>query len=206
MSRPDFYAKLTANKFDGSWNDEYRKISARYSQRGDHGHMKTFSELWGDVVSITRQSGQDILGQLYQDCISRGHHGQFFTPWNVVEMMVEMFLCDLDTTESKRILDPCCGSGRFMMVAGKKSSNFVLCGRDIDARCVRMTVINMHALGLQAEVMRGDSLTDRYDEFWQVGSDGTLFFQKMDESVPYKTIAQETREFKIEKKGQQTLF
>ncbi|NQU53391.1 MAG: N-6 DNA methylase [Bacteroidetes bacterium] len=38
--------------------------------------------------------------------------GQFFTPRNIVKAMVEM----LNPSESDRILDPCCGSGGFMVM------------------------------------------------------------------------------------------
>lgn len=39
--------------------------------------------------------------------------GQFFTPRNVIRMMVEM----LDPQSGKRVLDPACGSGGFLIVA-----------------------------------------------------------------------------------------
>lgn len=39
--------------------------------------------------------------------------GQFFTPRNVIRMMVEM----LDPPAGKRVLDPACGSGGFLIVA-----------------------------------------------------------------------------------------
>ncbi|MGL3210962.1 HsdM family class I SAM-dependent methyltransferase [Bradyrhizobium sp. BR 1433] len=39
--------------------------------------------------------------------------GQFFTPRNVIQMMVEM----IDPQPGKRVLDPACGSGGFLIVA-----------------------------------------------------------------------------------------
>src|SRR5262249_54852812 len=39
--------------------------------------------------------------------------GQFFTPRNVIRMMVEM----VDPQPGKRVLDPACGSGGFLIVA-----------------------------------------------------------------------------------------
>ena len=39
--------------------------------------------------------------------------GQFFTPRNIIKAMVEM----MNPTETDRILDPCCGSGGFLVMA-----------------------------------------------------------------------------------------
>lgn len=59
---------------------------------------------------------RDAIGDAFEVFIGpalRGPEGQFFTPRNVVRMLVEM----LDPQPGERILDPACGSGGFLTVA-----------------------------------------------------------------------------------------
>lgn len=58
----------------------------------------------------------DAKGTAYEAITSttlKRERGQFFTPRNVIRMMVEM----LDPEPGKRVLDPACGSGGFLVVA-----------------------------------------------------------------------------------------
>ncbi len=58
----------------------------------------------------------DVKGMAYETIVSntlKQEAGQFFTPRNIVKTMVEM----LDPKETDRILDPCCGSGGFLVMA-----------------------------------------------------------------------------------------
>ncbi|NLS90944.1 MAG: N-6 DNA methylase [Planctomycetaceae bacterium] len=58
----------------------------------------------------------DAKGLAYEAITSttlKRERGQFFTPRNVIRMMVEM----LDPQPGKKILDPACGSGGFLVVA-----------------------------------------------------------------------------------------
>lgn len=58
----------------------------------------------------------DVKGMAYETIVSntlKQEAGQFFTPRNIVKAMVEM----LDPKETDRILDPCCGSGGFLVMA-----------------------------------------------------------------------------------------
>lgn len=56
---------------------------------------------------------RDVIGDAFEEFIGtafRGGEGQFFTPRNIVEMMVEV----LDPTSTDRVIDPACGSGGFL--------------------------------------------------------------------------------------------
>ncbi len=67
----------------------------------------------------------DVKGAAYEEITSsmlKSQRGQFFTPTNVIRLMIEMMDPgrDKDLTDSKnwpRILDPACGSGRFLTYA-----------------------------------------------------------------------------------------
>ena len=59
---------------------------------------------------------RDAIGDAFEVFIgpaTRGEEGQFFTPRNVVRMMVEI----LDLRSGQTVVDPACGSGGFLIVA-----------------------------------------------------------------------------------------
>jgi type I restriction enzyme M protein len=62
------------------------------------------------------ESDRDAIGDAFEVFIGpalRGSEGQFFTPRNVVEMMVKI----LDPKPGEKIIDPACGSGGFLITA-----------------------------------------------------------------------------------------
>jgi type I restriction enzyme M protein len=62
------------------------------------------------------EADRDALGDAFEVFIGpalRGGEGQFFTPRNVVKMIVEI----LDPNPDEYIIDPACGSGGFLIVA-----------------------------------------------------------------------------------------
>jgi type I restriction enzyme M protein len=85
-----------------------------------------------DTINLDAESVRYVVGELQNYCVMdadrdaigdafevfigpalRGAEGQFFTPRNVVQMMVEM----LDPKPGERIIDPACGSGGFLITA-----------------------------------------------------------------------------------------
>ncbi|MFN4248443.1 MAG: restriction endonuclease subunit M [Flavipsychrobacter sp.] len=85
-----------------------------------------------DVISLDAKSIVYVVGELQNFCLTdssrdaigdafevfidhalKGGQGQFFTPRNVVKMVVEM----VDPSTDDKILDPACGSGGFIIEA-----------------------------------------------------------------------------------------
>ena len=67
------------------------------------------------TYSIT-EADRDAIGDAFETFIGpalRGAEGQFFTPRNVVKMIVEI----LDPQPEEMIIDPACGSGGFLIAA-----------------------------------------------------------------------------------------
>lgn len=65
-----------------------------------------------EIVGASR----DAIGEAFEVFIGpavRGEEGQFFTPRNVVKLLVDL----LDPMPDEKILDPACGSGGFLIVA-----------------------------------------------------------------------------------------
>ena len=105
--------------------------------------------------------GNDILGEFYEQNLYRKGAAQYFTPWPVCKMIASCLGGNpSETEEAKRILDPCCGSGRTLLAGadtfGKQHEYY---GIDIDHICVKMTAINLFLNGVfHSEVMWADAL------------------------------------------------
>jgi type I restriction enzyme M protein len=92
--------------FSGSESISLDKDSLRYVV----GELQNFL-----ITGATR----DAIGEAFEVFIGpavRGEEGQFFTPRNVVQMMIEL----LDPEPGEILIDPACGSGGFLVVALEK--------------------------------------------------------------------------------------
>jgi excisionase family DNA binding protein len=80
-----------------------------------------------DMIEILRKirrlnipfiKGEDLLGLLYMSLSSlntRKNNGAYYTPKNVVELLVMHYLDELREDILPKTLDPCCGSGNFLI-------------------------------------------------------------------------------------------
>ncbi|MGP8214268.1 MAG: N-6 DNA methylase [Bacteroidia bacterium] len=144
----------------GKYEEEYLSIVKRYKKE----EVNLFCELLAEMIIIMDDGGKglvDCLGEFYQTNLSRGKHGQFFTPQHVSDFMAQITM-DKDSTVGKRILDPCCGSGRMLLSAAKVSRNNYFGGADLDSRCVKMCAINLCLNGLPGEVAHMNSLSGEH--------------------------------------------
>ncbi len=102
--------------------DLFAEVKGRYSDvftSGDSIEIdpENLAYVVGELqnYSITEAS-RDAIGDAFEVFIGpalRGSEGQFFTPRNVVRMMIEA----LDPEPNELIIDPACGSGGFLIVA-----------------------------------------------------------------------------------------
>jgi len=76
---------------------------------------KSIAYVVGELQNYTlMNSERDVVADAFETFIGhalKGGQGQFFTPRNVVKMMVEI----LQPSESDKIIDPACGSGGFLI-------------------------------------------------------------------------------------------
>ena len=123
-----------------------------------------------DGVTIAFRGGEDVLGFAYLSlmCLSsRKTTGAYYTPKKTVDKMASQLLA-LRPGKQATILDPCCGSGNFLIallewgVAPQQ-----LHGRDIDGLSVRLARLNAAIFSdvrdvgvLYANIVHGDALTD----------------------------------------------
>jgi len=120
--------------FRAGVGEETQVVRERILELFDKVKTATFEDVFdtNDAISLDAESLCYIVGELQNYCIMeadrdaigdafevfigpalRGAEGQFFTPRNVVKMMVEI----LDPKPGERIIDPACGSGGFLINA-----------------------------------------------------------------------------------------
>lgn len=165
---------FSPNPRTGQSHDEalYIETIAKYS-KSDLRHQ--FPNMLAKLVvemeeRLESDSGNDVLGEYYEENLRQKGSSQFFTPWHICEFMATITMGESEKMEDGnplRVLDPCCGSGR-MLVAGAKvnSPDHEYYGIDIDLTCVKMTALNLFLNGVfGGEVMNADALAP--DDFRQ---------------------------------------
>ena len=109
------------------------------------------------------ENENDILGEYYESHLPKKGLSQFFTPYPICKFMAESAIGEAQKgahVRPMRILDPSCGSGRMLVIAGvvsKRKHHYF--GVDIDMTCVKMTVLNLFLNGVfHSEVMCANTL------------------------------------------------
>jgi len=125
--------RLVSSVFEGDifqwWEDSYREskldviLSPRYEKQ-----RAQFGEALADVIMTLYKFDfseivGDPLGTLYQryfDKETRKALGEFYTPREVVEYILDAVGYEGQSIVDKRLLDPACGSGTFLVEALKR--------------------------------------------------------------------------------------
>jgi type I restriction enzyme M protein len=98
----------------------FEKVKSQYDDVIEVGDTitldpKSLSYVVGELQLYSIQdSARDAVGDAFEVFIGpslKGGQGQFFTPRNVVKMVVDM----IDPSASQKIIDPACGSGGFLV-------------------------------------------------------------------------------------------
>ena len=115
----------------------------------------------GDAAERSR----DRLGQVYEYFLNRfasaegKSGGQFYTPSNVVRVLVEML-----APYKGRVYDPCCGSGgmfvsseKFIEAHSGKLGDISIYGQESNYTTWRLAKMNLAIRGIDAQVAQGDT-------------------------------------------------
>ncbi len=127
-----------------------------------------FSEAFAALVVEMTGDGSgmvDVLGEYFMEFLSFGRNGQFFTPMQICDMMARI---NNPHTETHRILDPACGSGRMLMAMAKLNRYATFFGADCDANCAKMTVVNMCLNSMYGEVAWMNSISNQWYGGWLI--------------------------------------
>lgn len=168
----------------GAYNAKYMEIVERYQEKEKNAPRGTrtidlMAQAWGMLYKETLETKKDILGEIYQAQITYGEHGQFFTPEHITDVMTELVGKEKTLSEGvqkgEKVMDPCCGSGRFLLSRAKKHPEDYLIGQDIDERCCKMAAINLWIFDLTGEIRQGDSLAGKIDKRWIIKKGGFIY-------------------------------
>lgn len=111
----------------------------------------------------------DFLGIFYENHVKSSSKasniGQFFTPSNVCEIMVD--LIETDKIKGK-FIDPAGGSGRFCLAYHVKHPEAICVCQDIDELACKMSILNFLIHGVKGSVIRGNALSGEFYEAWKV--------------------------------------
>ncbi|MFH1300061.1 MAG: N-6 DNA methylase, partial [Planctomycetota bacterium] len=132
-----------------------------------------FPKFLAQLIEGMSKQDQDLLGDLFEGSISYGEKGQFLTPESVSQLLANLTIDaegKADDNQTQTINDPCCGTGRMLLKAGEINPKAELVGQDIDARCVRITALNLGLRGKYGYVICGNSLTLESKFSYRIGS------------------------------------
>lgn len=96
------------------------------------------------------EPNEDVLGLIYISCKNMGNRkatGSYYTSTKVVKKLID----ELPINSSDTILDPCCGTGNFLLQLPSSVKIDSIYGNDIDEISVKITRLNM-ALKYNAEL------------------------------------------------------
>jgi len=154
--------------------DEYLAMVERH-KHGEPGRRGAdrMARMFAELVEAMERSDADILGDLYQGSITYGENGQYFTPQAISCLMAELSVDPAARPSPGKpvyINDPCCGTGRMLLEASKINPQAELVGQDVDARCARITAINLGLRGRYGWVVCGNSLSGDAQFAYRIGS------------------------------------
>lgn len=110
------------------------------------------------AVSYTYEIGEDILGLLYislKNIGSRKATGSYYTPIQTVQTLIADLLPPHRDTTGKTILDPCCGTGNFLLQLPDCFNISQIYGSDIDPDSIKITRLN---LALKFQILQTELL------------------------------------------------
>lgn len=210
----DFLLMSLASLSGGRMEDQYLQVVAKHTagkkgKRGCDTIARMFGELVGAMEEDTHEQMKDIIGDLFQGCVSYGEAGQYLTPPCIAQLMASLTLDDhreqidpelspdhegeavaaeAPQTESpaisdpplrRTVSDPCCGSGRMLLAAAQNNRHWEFVGQDVDLRCVRMTALNLAFRNLYGYVIWGNTLALEQKLVYRTGFDGRGFVREI---------------------------
>ncbi len=101
-------------------------------------------------MNYVYEPNEDVLGLIYISCNNIGNRkatGSYYTSTKVVKALISK----LNIQTMDKVLDPCCGTGNFLLQLPSAASFDSIYGNDIDSISVKITRLNM-ALKYEAPV------------------------------------------------------
>ena len=151
-----FFDGETLNHLESKIHDQFEQVKKTYKElfEIDEKLQIKGKDLAYIVTALQdysiSNSDRDVIVDAFEELIGRsfrGGEGQFFTPQNVVNMMVDV----LEIKNGEKIIDPACGSGGFLVSAYRKTShdkkNIKIYGIDKDSYLAKICNTYLTILG-----------------------------------------------------------
>lgn len=122
----------------GLGDSAIEKLSSRVDAKVNEFWYRTFN--LGLMIQYPHDYFGVILSEMKSNSRWSNPHAFFPTPHHVVEMMVRMQFDEGKDSRRLSVMDPCLGTGRFLLHASNYSLN--LWGQDIDPTCIMAAKIN----------------------------------------------------------------
>jgi tRNA1(Val) A37 N6-methylase TrmN6 len=140
-----------------------RFLSNTFKEYHDKIEDFAFDNKYLHILNFDIPIQDDILGLIYQSIKSEGDKaklGSYYTPKKIVDEIISEHI-----NEKKKILDPCCGTGQFLLNICKHFSDpTLLYGFDIDSTAVFISKINLilkyKNLDFEPQIFQKDTLLD----------------------------------------------
>lgn len=154
---------------------------ARHVETYGAGNMSRFAHLLGHLTMWLDGEPTDALGELFMNLdLGNDHTGQFFTPYEVSRLLVEITMSDTELTEhvnDKGFItanDPAVGAGGMLIAFADRMKTAGLnhqqqlhvMGTDVDITCVHMSLVQLTLLGVPAVIVHGNTLTLEERSHW----------------------------------------
>lgn len=151
-----------------SREEQYINTMKKYTEE----EYKEFSRMFVLLADSIEDNMSDVLGEIYMEsgCGSK-QTGQFFTPFHVSELTAKMSIPMDISIENKLVMnEPSVGGGGMIIAAAKtlkeRGINYQKCmvvtAQDLDWRAVYMAYVQFSLLGINAEVVQGNTLSEPY--------------------------------------------
>jgi hypothetical protein len=142
--------------------------------------VQKFPELLALLVVAMEFETADHLGTLFHDlALHKTWKGQFFTPYNLCQMMASMaFGDDAKETIDRRgfitAAEPACGSGAMVIALADAMKSEGLnyqrqlhvTATDVDIRCVHMAYVQLSLMHIPAIIVHGNTITMEQFGIW----------------------------------------
>lgn len=166
----DFLTIIVCTLSMGRQEELYFKTIRGYKKEEIDLFCQAYSSL---ILQMDNNRLEDALGGYFEEFLSHGHNGQFFTPQCVCDLMSAITHApkagtDTGEEKDKRVYDPACGSGRLLLSSAKLNRERYFIGADISCTCCLMTLVNMCLNSLNGEVLHMNSLTGKIWRRWLV--------------------------------------
>ena len=161
-------------------DDDFERLEQRYLERIKpyrQDELKILAELIGLTIAEHHTGYGDFLGEIAGEAelLNKGS-GQFFTPYHLCRAISKMTLGDVrQMVEEKGILtvcEPAVGAGALVIASAEEAASQGVDPRahlqfdctDVSRDAFNMAYIQLSALGLQAVVRHGNTLSGEYWE------------------------------------------